>query len=426
MPSPLMPVDRKESCRVCGSPLLDDIVKIGNQYPSAVYPSPDEDYKDKLVSSSLNVTQCSSQDCSLVQLRYDTDLAFVFENYPYESGSTATMKEKLREVVTDALAHTQIGRKDIVLDIGGNDGTLLEFIQGPVRKRVNIDAAQNVSSVFESDNYLKINKSFDKDTYLDLDLPAPKLIFSIAMLYHLSDPEAFCREVAGIMNDDSMWCIQMTYLGTMLENNIYDNIVHEHLAYYSLQSLDYLLKKSGLKILDVHRTDSYGGSIRVFVSKNSSVKFQVQDDKLNSLKNAETKQELHTPLPLVRFNDRVQLLRLMTQELIHHLTRKSGPILALGASTKGNMICQFNGWGPEQISAVLDNSSKKIGLKMAGSDIPVVDEKEYFDRLSEYLLVLPFYYTDFFANLIRRKNSDKRKKFLISPIPYLKIREVYE
>jgi hypothetical protein len=116
----------------------------------------------------------------------------------------------------------------------------------------------------------------------------------------------------------------------------------------------------------------------------------------------------------------------MTQELIHQLTRKSGPILALGASTKGNMICQFNGWGPEQISAVLDNSSKKIGLKMAGSDIPVVDEKEYFDRLSEYLLVLPFYYTDFFANLIRRKNSDKRKKFLISPIPYLKIREVYE
>ncbi len=411
-----MRVERRKKCVSCGGPLAEDLVIVGDQFPSAIYPRTEAEARG-LVASSLNLTQCSSASCGLVQLSHHCDLNLVFQRYPYQSGETATMREILFDVVKSVKSYVSLSEDDVVLDIGGNDGTLLSLIQDPVKAKVNIDVAQGIKSRCEDANYQRIENYFSSDLYSGLGYKSPKLIFSVAMFYHLSDPVAFVSQVAEVMSEESLWCIQMTYLATMLKANVYDNIVHEHVAYYSLRSVDALLERCGLSVVDAAIVPSYAGSIRLFVRKKGA-KSLAKGAGYQSILAEETAAQLQSPEQLVRFNDRIHLLKETTRDLVRHLGEREGPMLALGASTKGNMICQFLGLGPEEILAVLDNSEKKIGTTLLGSRIPVRSEKEDFLSRSSYALVLPYYYLDFFTKLVPKLPSTQSVKNLIVPIPY--------
>jgi|GEM_PF-753975 len=408
---------RRTKCIVCGDQLLDDLVLIGNQYPAIVCPQLGTDYRRSMKTLSLNLTKCSRQECGLVQLRYDYNLDFVYKNYPYLSGGTATMKKILGDVVQEVEGIVPLNQNDVVLDIGGNDGTLLSLLSKPVKKRINIDATIGISSVIREDNYIRFESKFSARTYLSLKQPLPQAIFCVAVLYQLDEPLAFCQQVHKIMADDTVLCLQMTYLGSMLESNIYDNVVHEHVAHYSLGSLEYLLNKSGLEVWDAKIVASYGGSLRVMVRKAKRKPRLCATKGARVIREYERKMEFNSADGLKRFNERIHLLKDFTRHLIDHIVGKHGKIFALGASTKGNMICQFLGLTQEQISCVLDNSDKKIGLVMTGSDIPIVDEKEYLLKLTDYLLVLPYYYTDFFKSLVQKHLQPRQTVYLLVPLP---------
>ena len=435
------------NCIACGSQLGSDVVFIGKQYPSAVFVKPGDKYANGLKPSSLNLTRCLNEKCTLVQLSEQYDLDYVFKHYPFDSGSTASMPAKLKDVVRDAENAVDLQPSDVVLDIGGNDGTLLSFIESEVKARVNIDAAVDTTG-FE--DYKHVHAKFSEKEYSVLGLPNPKLIFSVAMFYHLNDPMIFCDEVRSIMSDDTLWVIQMTYLGTMLRDNIFDNIVHEHAAYYSLYSVEQLLNSVGLYVNEARVVNSYGGSLRLFVSKdpdrkiplpeikfrtciinhfdtvgefivnpNRKVSYDLEDKK--SVIRFEMSNEVNELHSLDAFNTRVQLLRKILQNQICHLVDTHGPIWAFGASTKGNMILQFLGFNQTQIKCILDNSIKKIGSMTIGSKIPIEDEAMFLHYVSGYMLVLPYYYIDSFVEIIRKKLPKWREIHLIVPLPYPKI-----
>ena len=122
---------KRKTCISCGTELPGEIVNIGNQYPSAIFLSEKDPAPPDLHASNLNVTRCTNSSCSLIQLSYEYDLQYVFDHYPYESGSTATMKQILQDVVNDAERVVQLKPDDVVLDIGGNDGTMLGLISSP-------------------------------------------------------------------------------------------------------------------------------------------------------------------------------------------------------------------------------------------------------------------------------------------------------
>lgn len=412
---------KRKKCIVCKYQLSDDKVIIGDQYPSAIYPK-SKSYKRQISPSSLNLAKCLNVRCGLVQLSNEYDLSYVLENYPYESGTTATMNAILQDIAKEAEHLVTLTKDDVILDIGGNDGSLLNLIKGQVKYKVNIDAAVGVKSMINAENYIKINGLFDSKKYLNLKLTPPKIIFSVAMFYHLNDPLTFCRNIRKIMSDETIWCLQMTYLGSMLEENIYDNIVHEHVAYYSLKSLEFLLKKTGLHICDAKIVKSYGGSLRVYISKKKKLLRKKLDCK--GIKKLEENNKTNTFDSLNEFNTRIQVLKKVTKEIIEHLVQKNGKITALGASTKGNMICQFSDLNHNHIKYVLDNNPKKIGLLTTGSEIPITDEKKYLNPMPPYLLLLPYYYKDFFIALIKRNLKKDQSTYLIVPLPSLQIIQV--
>ena len=406
------------NCMVCKSELEEDTIIVGNQFPSAIFANKGEDYTQSIDSSSLNLTRCSNNSCSLVQLSTDYDLDIVFQNYPYVSGTTATMKSILKDVVEEGLAVSKPEDDDVILDIGGNDGTMLSYITQQVGHKVNIDAAYGIDSVDVSGNYTKIQGLFNKETYERIGIKKPKLIFSVAMFYHLNNPLDFCNDMASIMDDDTVWVVQMTYLGSMLRDNIYDNILHEHKAYYSIYSLEYLLKKCGLHICGAKVVNSYGGSIRVYIKKNKD-KITTNDlfNKYIELKECEEKDAINKEISLILFNERMQLLKICSSNLIKHIVEKEGKIHAIGASTKGNMICQFAEINHNLIESVLDNNGKKIGKIMTGSNIPIVNEDDWINNLSRYILVLPYYYVNFFSEILRKHIRANESKYLVVLLP---------
>jgi len=404
---------KRDKCVVCNTGLGDDHVFIGDQYPSAVFPKKNSNYKKEMLPSSLNLTKCLNDECGLVQLSYEYNLDYVFENYPYESASTATMVDKLKDIVDETESIVSLNNNDTVLDIGGNDGSMLNLMKTKVKKRVNFDAAVGVDSVFSSNDYERVEGLFNAAEYKSHEFENPKLIYSVAMFYHLNNPVHFCKEVKSIMNEDTVWCIQMTYLGTMLQDNIYDNIVHEHVAYYSLKSLSFLFDSLGMEIIKAKVVDSYGGSLRVHVVKKRSKKIKLDSDVIAY----EKKYEINNLSSVLAFNQRIHTIKVATMNIVNHIVEDDGKLVALGASTKGNMICQFVGLGADKIKYILDNNKKKIGLITTGTEIPIVEEDQFLSEVPKYILILPYYYNDFFIELIRKKLSKGEKSYLIVPLP---------
>jgi len=405
-------------CISCGTPLGEDIVIIGEQYPSAVFLSENIPEPKDFQASSLNLTRCSNPKCSLIQLSKIYNLQYVFDHYPYESGITANMEKILQEVLDDAQKIHQLGINDVVLDIGGNDGTLLSLIDNPVKARINIDAAAGVVQRVSEPNYQHIHAHFDAETYHKLNLPSPRLITSIAMFYHLSDPLTFVKDILDIMDDKTVWVLQMTYVGTMLQDNIIDNIVHEHVAYYSLHSLEYLLTSVGLHIAEAKQVESYGGSLRIFIVKDpKAYPSEYYRNDYPGIVEFEKHNNINTYEELYAFNSRVQLLKYTLKELVNHISLKYG-LWAFGASTKGNMILQLIDATVNEIPCILDNSKKKIGTKTTGTFITIVDEAVYLSKLPEYLLILPYYYKETFIKIIKKALPYGKTVNLLIPLPY--------
>jgi hypothetical protein len=216
-----------------------------------------------------------------------------------------------------------------------------------------------------------------------------------------------------------VWVLQMTYLGTMLRDNIFDNIVHEHTAYYSLASLEALLGRVGLHIAEARIAESYGGSLRVMIVKDPA-RFPQEHWRKDYVKIQQFEKEHHTNSyeALYAFDSRVQLLRHSIGAVVDHLVGIGGPMWGFGASTKGNTILQFLGITSARMSCILDNSAKKIGKYTTGSMIPIVEEDSHLDRLPEYLFVLPYYYTASFVKIIRKRLRVGQHVHLFVPLPY--------
>ena len=170
---------------------------------------------------------------------------------------------------------------------------------------------------------------------------------------------------------------------------------------------------------------SYGGSIRVFVRKKKR-KIEVHNlyQEYENIKEREMRCGTNTSRALELFNERIQVLKSCAYNLVRHVFDAEGKFIALGASTKGNMMCQFSGIDHQLVECVLDNNQKKIGKVMTGSDIPIVNEEKWLGRLSKYLLVLPYYYLDYFTKMVRENTKAGDVNYLIVLLPFPKMIEV--
>ena len=403
-------------CRSCGSTDLTPILSLGLQYPSNFIEL--NSIPDKKEKIPLELIFCEKKDCGLLQLKHTASRESLYKEYWFRSGLNEKMVDALKDITKSVEKRISLSENDIVLDIGCNDGTLLRSYQSKVRL-VGFEPASNLMNEASKDTDLIINNFFSFFEFVQhFPNERIKAITSIAMFYDLEDPNSFVSDIVNCLDQDGIWVIQMAYLIPMLELNAFDNIVHEHLEYWSLKSVKRLLEEYGLEIFDVELNDVYGGSFRIFVKTKKNGKINIQNSVDEFLKK-EDEFGLEKKETYLDFANRVNSLKNKLNDFIKEEISNGKSIYAYGASTKGNTLLQFYNLNNKLISKAADRDSKKFGKMTIGSNIPIISEEQARDEKPDYFLVLPWHLVDFFKE---RENAFLKNggKFIV-PLPDFKI-----
>ncbi len=404
------------SCRICGSEDLTPILSLGEQCLTGVFP---RTLTETLTRGPLELVKCSGEDkCGLVQLRHTYSSAEMYgANYGYRSSLNRTMVDHLERKVEALRRIVTLTAGDLVLDIGSNDGTTLSFYPEFV-ERAGIDPTASKFREYYPAGAHAISDFFSAALFdTTFGGRKAKIITSIAMLYDLEQPLEFARQIESCLSEDGIWHFEQSYLPLLLKTTGYDTICHEHVEYYALRQIEWIVRRAGMRVLHVKLNDVNGGSFAVTTCKQSAV--HVADDTAARVLADEDELGLGTTAPFERFAKRVALHRDKLLGLLQGLTRDSQLVLGYGASTKGNVILQYCGIGPALIPCFAEVNPDKFGALTPGSGIPIVSEDEAKAMHPDYLLVMPWHFR---ANLLQREQpfieSGGR---LIFPLPQIEI-----
>jgi len=385
-------------CRVCGNTALDPAVDLGDQYLSSIFPA-DLSYRDRLTPYPMDLVLCRTEGgahCGLLQMGHHLDLSAMYKEYPYQSSTNSGMRAVLADVAADGRRASDLRPGDVVLDIGCNDGTMLSMFTGEGLTLAGIDAAENIRLIFEDPHLHHARGYFTRRRYDDFGIGKARLIFSIAMFCHLDDPVTFARDVAACLAPDGTWIIQMAYLPSMLETNMYDNIVHEHAGYYGLDSLQWVMREAGLEIVDASLNDVYGGSYRVCV--RHAAPHTAPSARLAALQAEERAMRLGELSTWTAFSQRIEQTRDDLLAELGRLRQAGKTTWVCVASTKANTILQYCGLTSAELPYAADSNPFMLGKFLIGSDVPIVDETTLRAAKPDVLLALPYSFVDSFLH----------------------------
>ena len=327
-----------------------------------------------------------------------------------------TMRKELKEIVDKTLSKLKQKEDMTAVDIGANDGTLLSNYSDKVFK-IGIEPIKKFAKECGLKANVIINDFFNYKLYFSkVGKRKADIITIISCFYDMEKPNIFLSDVKKIMNDDGIITIQQNYLASMLRNNAFDNIVHEHLEYYSLLSLENLLKRHQLEIFDIEEDGMNGGSFRTYISNigkrkisKAVVNMRIRERKIN-LKNKKIYMD---------FAQKVEKNKNKLSKLILKLLKENKKIYIYGASTRGNTLLQYCGLDCKSIKAAVERNSEKWGKKIASVGVPIISEEQARIEKPDYMLVLPWFFREEF--LRREKKYLQDGGHFIFPLPKLEV-----
>jgi len=398
------------ACRSCGSRKLKDIVSLGIQYLSDFSSS-----RRKPEKYPLELILCNK--CNLLQLKRTAPQNSLYtERYGYRSGINKTMKDELKGIVDKSIEKVKLPKKSVVVDIGANDGTLLSFYSKNYF-RVGIEPIKKFAKECRKHADVVINDFFNYKSYAEkLNSKKARIITAISCFYDIDNPNQFLSDIKRILDKDGIFVVQQNYLAGMLRQNAFDNIVHEHLEYYSLLSLEHLLNRHDLEVFDVELSDVNGGSFRTFISHKGSMRI---NQRVIDLREYEKKLKLNSAKIYKDFASRVRKTKKILYNLLVKLKNTGKSVYLYGASTRGNTILQFCNLNNKLIRAAVERNSEKWGKNIASVGIPIISEEQGRLEKPDYMLVLPWFFKEEF--LQREKNYLKSGGHFIFPLPKVEI-----
>lgn len=400
--------------------LSESSFEFGKAVPNRVFP---RSRNERISSGPLELVKCEENNtgcCGLLQLRHSYDNAEMYgANYGYRSGLNASMVSHLQRIALSAQEKISLRPGDLIIDIGSNDATLLKFYPQDRYLLAGIDPTNEKFKDFYPHHIKRIPEFFSASFVKAVwGQKKAKIITSIAMFYDLESPMDFINQVAEVLDDEGVWIFEQSYMPFMIEKNAYDTICHEHLEYYGLKQVKWMLDRAGLKIIDVELNDINGGSFRVSAVKKTSQNKQAHEMADRIL---QKEQELSTDHFAVfeAFKNRIAAHREHLLDLIGKIKAEKKTILGYGASTKGNVILQYCGITAAEIPFIAEVNEDKFGSFTPGTHIPIISEKEAHAMQPDYFLVLPWHFRD---NIIGRERSflDAGGK-LVFPLPEIEI-----
>ena len=394
-------------CRICGSDNIEEVLNLGEQPPAnSLYRSDEKRPPDV----PLRLMYC--QKCSTVQLGEDVDPEYLFGEYLWVTGTSATAEQYSHEFAKKALSQVvEHNKSPYIVEIASNDGTFLKRFIEKGCKVLGIDPAKNIAELAVK------NGIPTKADFFTLDLAErlvekegkADIVFARNVIPHVKEIHSVIGGINTLINEGGVGIIEVHNAGLILEELHYDYIYHEHLFYYTLKTISGLIEKYGLHVFDVMLSPISGGSWVIYFSKNKKEK----NKELIKHEKKELENNINSYHRWVEFSDQVTVHSEKLKKMVMQSDKK---IPAYGASARSSTLLNFCGITNKHISVVIDKNPMKNGLMTAGSNIPVISFEDGLKEIksSEKILLLAWNFQDEIVQELREAGFSG--KFII-PLP---------
>ncbi|SHN82300.1 class I SAM-dependent methyltransferase [Bradyrhizobium erythrophlei] len=399
-----------ECCQVCGHDALEIALSLGYMPP---------------VNQMVSIGQTQRQQpwfptdmllcpkCELVQLGLAVDPIIIFPpEYPYTSGTTRILRDNFADLYAESSKMLRLGKDDFIVDIGSNDGTLISNFQKGGHRILGIEPT-DVAKIANERGVPTIQRYFSREVGGEVrgKYGPAKVVTAANCFAHIEDVHEIIGGILEMLAPDGVFISESHYLVGLLDDLQYDTVYHEHLRYYSVGSLAYLLSLHGLEVFHVQKIPTHGGSIRVYAARRGTRPVQ---DSVKRMLDAEPhgdamRQRLRT------FRYDVMMSKLRLYEMISGIKENGGRICGISAPSRASTLINYVGLDAEIIDYVVEiEGSLKIGKYMPGTLIPVVEESRMFDNQPECAIIFSWHIAAELAPKLRAKGY---KGQLIAPLP---------
>jgi hypothetical protein len=400
-----------DCCQVCNSNKMESILFLGYIPPVNTMPAVGSVPVEE-PAYPLEILRCG--ECGLVQIGLEVAPEVLFpESYPYLSGSTRILRSNFADLRFESENLLKLAKDKLVIDIGSNDGTLLSNFYEAGYPVFGIEPSQ-AADVAMSRGIDTLKTYFNRDIARKVAVERGKaqLITAANVFAHIGDIHSVVDGIVDLLNENGVFVSESHYLLDLVDTVQYDTIYHEHLRYYSLGSLQYLLEAHGLEVFHTKRIPTHGGSIRVYSARKGqrvilpSVKEQLAEEDRRGITDGSG---------LKDFRQRVIRSKNDLYELLAPLKRAGTRIFGIGAPSRASTLINYTGIDDGILDAVMEvSSSHKLKKYVPGTRIPVLDESLLFKDQPEYALLLSWHIAEELAANLRK--GGYKGKFII-PLP---------
>lgn len=398
-----------QRCQVCDNPKLEPILFLGYLPPVNKLNMIGEKPREES-SYPAQLLYCTR--CHLVQLGLIVDASILFPpEYPYTSSTTRILRENFAELYRECSGIIDMKPDDLVVDIGSNDGNLLSNFKGG--HRVLGVTPEEIGRMAIERGIPTIIDYFNRDV-VERILPEhgqAKVITATNVFAHIENVNEVVKYILLLLSKEGVFISESHYLLPLVETLQYDTIYHEHLRYYSLHSLQYLLNMHGLEVFHAKRIPTHGGSIRVYAARKGQ--YKVKDSVARLLK--EESSVVLSKESLLKFKERVVLSKLELNALLKDIKERGERVYGISAPSRASTLINYTGIDDGMLDCVLEiKGSHKIGKYVPGTLIPILEESKLFSDQPEYALLLSWHIADELMPKLRQKGF--KGKYII-PLP---------
>jgi len=371
------------SCFVCHA-YVDEFLDLGQQPLSDAFPSPDDDPADEYFFR-LALGRCMS--CTMVQLVEVPPAERMFhEAYPYRSAGSSVMRDHFAGTARTLAARELSGRDPFAVEIGSNDGTFLAALAARGIRHLGIDPSGSAAAEAAARGVRVRVAFFDEQVARDVrrEHGAADLVFSANAVSHDHRIGAIFLGVRELLSEHGVFVFEDPYLGSILEATAFDQIIDEHVLFFTAHSVRTLAERAGMELVDVERVPVHGGQVRYSVAHRGarpvspSVADLLTEEKASGLTGTEVLRD---------FAVRVEHRRNELVALLTSLRDNGARIVAYGATAKSATVTNYCGLGPDLVTAVIDATPGKQGRLTPGTRIPVAPPSDFGPGRADYALM---------------------------------------
>ena len=352
--------------------------------------------------------------CTLVQLGFIADPALVFPpEYPYTSGTTRILRENFADLFRSVRSLMDLRPEHFVIDIGSNDGTLLKNFKEGGHKVLGIEPSLTAKLAEKAgiETLMTFFGTPATDTVLKTHGQAD-VITAANVFAHILDPNSVVSNIGRLLKDDGVFVSESHYLLGLIQTLQYDTIYHEHLRYYSLQSIQFLLEKHGFNVFKVQRIPTHGGSIRVYAQRGKRF---ASDGSVKVLLEEEDRAGLTGTSWTRAFREGIIRSKLELYRLLADIHAKGQKVYGISAPSRASTLLNYVGLDDGLLPCVLEiKGSQKIDKYMPGRNIPVLEESKLYEDQPPFVLLLSWHIAD--ELMVNLKKRGYRGDFIV-PLP---------